>query len=84
VFGTIGWDGREVRPDDRAVSDLVMSYWVSFARSGDPNAPQLPTWPAYTQAEPRVLRLAVDANARRDPRHERYVALDAALSARGA
>jgi para-nitrobenzyl esterase len=36
----------------------MSSYWVNFAKSGNPNGPGLPSWPAFTNAESRVEYLA--------------------------
>ncbi len=43
---------------DRNLAEEMSSYWVNFARSGDPNGPGLPPWPAFTSADGRVLYLA--------------------------
>ena len=35
---------------ERALADRVSSYWVNFARTGDPNGKGLPRWPAFSDA----------------------------------
>ena len=48
VFGNMQARGYDAR--DKALSETVMGYWVNFARTGDPNGPGLPAWPAYQAA----------------------------------
>src|SRR5262249_57165769 len=40
---------------DRALADRVSSYWVNFAKTGDPNGKGLPRWPAYSDASPAPM-----------------------------
>ncbi|MGO9318891.1 MAG: carboxylesterase/lipase family protein [Terracidiphilus sp.] len=51
VFGTLDTrPGAVWRPEDRKLSEQMMSYWTNFAKTGDPNGPGLPPWPKYDSA----------------------------------
>jgi para-nitrobenzyl esterase len=42
---------------DHEITAAVMDYWIQFARSGDPNLPNRPQWPAYDSNDPTVMEL---------------------------
>ncbi len=45
---------------DEALSDIMRTYWTNFAKTGDPNGKELPKWPAYNGAEPRILHIEAE------------------------
>ena len=47
-------------PTEEALADEVSSYWVNFARTGNPNGKGLPEWPMVNQLGPTQAML-IDA-----------------------
>ena len=64
VFGNIGSPGMPPSDADRALSDLMVSYWVNFAAQGDPNGPGLPAWQPFSDASPKVMHFDESSSAR--------------------
>ena len=85
VFGTLGAGAGPIfgvpnppRPGDVKLSDLMSSYWTNFAKTGDPNGPGLPPWPAFSAADQKVLFFDdAQAGARPVPNIAQIKALDA-------
>jgi para-nitrobenzyl esterase len=68
AFHNIGLSRRPFDEVDRAVSEVMSSYLVQFARAGNPNAAWLPAWPAYYEQRDTVLVFGNRVEARVVPR----------------
>ena len=49
VFNNLDSVKRPWTETDRKLADTMSSYWVNFAKSGDPNRAGLPQWPVLAQ-----------------------------------
>jgi para-nitrobenzyl esterase len=65
------WNARR----DIALIDTVQGYWVNFARTGDPNGPGLPEWPAFDD-EKSVLELDDTVSVRKWPDAQEHRLMD--------
>ncbi len=73
VFGNLASKKLPWRPEDWKLSDLMMNYWSNFAKTGDPNGPGLPNWPAYqAKTHYQVMHLSAAPRAEPDKHRGRY------------
>ena len=55
VFAHLNANNPRTTKADLAISDAVSTYWVNFAKHGDPNGEGLPDWPAFSEHNPQVM-----------------------------
>ena len=77
VFGNLGGFGGSSGPEDKTLSDLMNSYWVNFAKNGNPNGPGLPVWPAFNEKEQKTMIFDKTPGARPHPNLDKLKAFDA-------
>ena len=51
-----GWGLEDAA--DRSLSDQMQLYWTNFAKTGDPNGPGVPLWPAFDAEKRGYMSLA--------------------------
>jgi para-nitrobenzyl esterase len=69
------WD-RPFTDVDYKLEDMMSSYWVNFAKTGDPNGEGLPVWPAFNENNPEIIELGDDVKATPLPYREQLKFMD--------
>jgi len=72
VLGRHDRPAMEWTPADEKLADIISSFWVNFAKNGDPNGTGLPQWPAYNNANPQVMRLTENPQASAYPNMDKH------------
>jgi para-nitrobenzyl esterase len=55
VFHHLNPNNPQTTKSDLEISDALSTYWVNFAKHGDPNGKGLPTWPVFSDSNPQVM-----------------------------
>ena len=66
--------------DAMALADKVSDAWIAFARTGDPNTPKLPRWPAYDAKDRATMVINNVSKVVDDPLREQRLAMYQAMN----
>lgn len=77
VFRNLGRLKPPAQSEDSALSELMSTYWVNFAKTGNPNGENLPHWPAFKSTDQQVLCLKANPGASSTPNRRQLEAFDA-------
>ena len=55
VFEQLSASNPTTTKTDLSISDAMGTYWTNFAKYGHPNGNGVPTWPAFSDANPEVM-----------------------------
>ena len=81
VFDTVRAKyGKDLTDEDEKAAQTIHSYWLQFAKTGNPHGPGLPQWPKYSAAEDQLLNFTLSGPvAEVDPWKERLNLVESTL-----
>jgi Carboxylesterase type B len=88
VFNTLNARGgppAEATSAEKELAKAMNSYWVNFAKTGNPNGAGLPHWPLYNNQSQDMLDVELDGKiiSKSDPRKARFDVIEKAMKIRG-
>jgi para-nitrobenzyl esterase len=63
-----------------ALADKLSDAWIAFARTGNPNTPKLPHWPAFSSTDRATMVIDNNSEVVNDPLKEQRIALFRAMN----
>ena len=89
VFNNLGIGGFGPPPppptdQDKELARMMNTYWVNFARTGNPNGKGVPQWPVYNIKKNEILDIQPDGKpiGKSDPRKARLDLIEKAFKFR--
>ena len=81
VFNNIAIAGPLISkmPEAYALATRTSAAWVAFARTGDPNTPKLPKWPAYNADRRDTMLFNNECRVESDPARGARLAMEQVL-----
>lgn len=67
ALNTLHLVNRPWEKEDWRLANTMSSYWVNFAKSGNPNVKSLPDWPAFNSKTLEILQLDKQVEKRKIP-----------------
>jgi para-nitrobenzyl esterase len=67
-------------PEAMALADKLSDTWIAFARSGNPNNPKMPHWPAFNSTDRATMVMDNTCEVVNDPLREQRTAMFRAMN----
>lgn len=87
VFNTLNarWGApAEATPAEKELAGIMNSYWINFAKTGNPNGSGMPIWPLYSTQKEEILDIELNGKplSKPDPRKARLDVIEKAFKHR--